>query len=128
MARGWTWIDDETERTDEDGDRLTPVLDRLAAEWSHLHDTEERRGFERMARFEDGDYGPDYDTQEEADQAEFEQREREQLRAARHDAEVQVIESALARHGARMMRAYEHWNEDERYMQHMESDRFGDSC
>ncbi len=124
MGRGWTWIDEDNEDNyAEEGTDRTPILDDLARQWSNLHDTEERRGFDRQARFEDGDYGPDYDTPEEAAQAEFEQRQRETLRAARHDAEVRVIEEALARLGARMMRPYEHWNEDEAYMAYAERDR-----
>lgn len=34
---------------------------------------------------------------------------------------MEVIEELLARLGARMMRPYEHWNEDERYMEYMEN-------
>lgn len=34
---------------------------------------------------------------------------------------MEVIEDLLAQLGARMMRPYEHWNEDERYMEYMEN-------
>jgi hypothetical protein len=34
---------------------------------------------------------------------------------------MEVIEELLADLGARMMRPYEHWNEDERYMEYMEN-------
>lgn len=37
-------------------------------------------------------------------------------------------QTMLHEQGARMMRPYEHWNEDERYMQYMECDRFGEGC
>lgn len=41
---------------------------------------------------------------------------------AAYDAEIEVIETMLHNLGARMMRPYEHWNEDERYMEYMERD------
>ena len=44
------------------------------------------------------------------------QRKRSELRGLR----LEVIEVQLAHFGARMMRPYEHWNEDEQYMAHME--------
>lgn len=69
MARGWIFINDNTERSEEEIDRIAPLLNDLAAQWSQLHDTAERQ----------------------------------------HAAQVEVIE-------------------DERYMQCMECDRFGESC
>ena len=44
MARNWTWIDEDLERSDEEIDRVTPLLDQLARQWSQLHDAEEQRG------------------------------------------------------------------------------------
>ena len=38
---------------------------------------------------------------------------------------MELIESELEHLGVRKMRPYEHWNEDERYMQYMEEGRFG---
>jgi hypothetical protein len=52
----------------------------------------------------------------------------ERIRQEQREAQRGVIERHLHELGARMMRPYEHWNEDERYMQYMECDRFGDSC
>lgn len=37
-----------------------------------------------------------------------------------HDR-LEVIEELLGKLGARMMRPYEHWNEDEKYMEYMEN-------
>lgn len=34
---------------------------------------------------------------------------------------MEVIEELLSQLGARMMRPYEHWNEDEKYMEYMEN-------
>lgn len=35
--------------------------------------------------------------------------------------ELEAVEDILGELGARMMRPYEHWNEDERYMEYMET-------
>ena len=56
-------------------------------------------------------------------------REYEQQRTANraeHDLDLELIEDKLQRLGARMMRPYEHWNEDESYVEYMECGRFGD--
>jgi hypothetical protein len=124
MSRAWTWIDEDLERTDEAIDRITPLLDQLAYQWSNLHDAEEQRGFARQADYEDG--RDDSDFEDEAE--EFAARQMAQLRYQQHEAQLSAIEEMMAAHGARMMRPYEHWNEDERYMQYMECDRYGDSC
>ena len=124
MARNWTWIDEDLERSDEEIDRVTPLLDQLARQWSQLHDAEEQRGFARQADYEDGINDRDFEDEGE----EFAAREMDRLRVAQHETQLSAIEEMMATHGARIMRAYEHWNEDERYMQYMECDRFGDSC
>ena len=47
-------------------------------------------------------------------------------RAAAREIELDWLHEQLTRLGARIMRPYEHWNEEERYMQYMESDRWGE--
>lgn len=47
----------------------------------------------------------------------------EQERVAYRQMELEVVEEMLERYGARMMRPYEHWNEDEQYMEWMERER-----
>ena len=42
-------------------------------------------------------------------------------RACLNHERMVVIEELLSELGARMMRPYEHWNEDERYMEYMET-------
>jgi hypothetical protein len=117
--RNWTWIDDDAERTEEEIEKVTPLLDALAAQWSQLHDAEEQRGFRRQAAIEDGD---DWDVPEPEDEADaYRMEQLDRLRGRQHAAQIDAIEEALAEHGARIMRPYEHWNEDERYMQYMES-------
>jgi hypothetical protein len=123
MARGWTWINEDS-ISEEDMEKRTPLLDDLARQWSALHDAEELQRFARQADMEDG-YN-DYEYEDDAD--EFRCQQLEQLRDRQHAAQVEVIQTAMEELGARMMRPYEHWNEDERYMQYMECDRFGDSC
>lgn len=124
MSRGWTWINDnDPALTEEEIDRRTPICDELARQWSALHDQEEQQ---RFAREWDADEGREYEPEDEEDAQRYEAAE--EIKRRRHDAEVDAIETMLAENGARMMRPYEHWNEDERYMQYMECDRFGDSC
>ena len=124
MSRGWTWIDD-TERTDEEYERTSLICDELAQEWSALHDEIEHEGFRRQAMYEDGDDPADhFETEEELKAWERQDSARREVKRVRLD----VLEGMLEKYGARMMRPYEHWNEDERYMQYMECDRFGDSC
>ena len=53
----------------------------------------------------------------------YERQQREQQ--AEHDLEVELVEDKLEQLGARMMRPYEHWNEDESYVEYMECGRFG---
>jgi hypothetical protein len=60
-----------------------------------------------------------YDMQ---DIREYETRQRNAQ--AERDLEIELIEDKLSAIGARMMRPYEHWNEDESYMQYMEEGRF----
>ena len=113
--RDWTWNNPDAV-TDEQIEKLTPLLDDLARQWSILTDTEERQRFDRMARREDGE---DYEFDNEGERYAHEQRQR--LAERRHAAQLAAIEQMLEEHGARMMRPYEHWNEDEQYMQWMES-------
>lgn len=124
-SRGWTWIDSELEKiTEEKMTRREPVLNSLAQQWSQLHNEDEQRAWRRQA-IRDGEYDA-YEPEDEADAYRVQQLDR--LRQEQHDAQMVTIENQLAALGARMMRPYEHWNEDERYMQYMECDRFGESC
>lgn len=118
MGRSWTWIEDSQEKTEEEMEEIEPLLNDLAAQWSTLHDANEQRGFRRQAAME----GEDYDEPEPEDEADaYRMQQLDALRQRQHAAQVEAIEDALFAHGARMMRPYEHWNEDERYMQYMES-------
>ena len=48
-----------------------------------------------------------------------------EIRLESERLQIESVEAALLHHGARMMRPYEHWNEDEAYMQYQEEGRFG---
>ena len=128
MGRGWTWLDNAEELSEEEMEKRTPLLDSLAQQWSSLRDGEEQKRFARQADIEDGWNDRDYDDDERGEAEQYRDQQLTVLRNSQHDAQVQAIEDKLAEHGARMMRPYEHWNEDERYMQYQECDRFGDSC
>ncbi len=128
MARGYAWLSDEVEHSDQDCARA----ETLAKRWSQLHDAEEQRRFRRTSDYEDGgDYGPEPceecercvagdDGQCEQIKA-WEQHALEQQ--AERDLEIELVEDKLQMLGARMMRPYEHWNEDERYMEYAERER-----
>lgn len=125
--RGFTWDDDSAEHSEYDYARAKA----LAKRWSELHHQEEQRGFRRMADYEDG--GRDLDVCEDCaaclagDYCQCERvleiAKREREKQADRDLEIELVEDKLAQIGARMMRPYEHWNEDERYMEYMERDR-----
>jgi hypothetical protein len=153
ISRSYAWLDENIDHSDEDHARATA----LAAKWSHLQTVEEDRSFRRMADIESGyDYDPYEDcecdwclkanhrcngdvTEDGAceycdiktDLTECESRAKDRrakaVAAAERDLEIELVEDKLTAMGARMMRPYEHWHEDERYMQYMESDRFAEA-
>jgi hypothetical protein len=102
------------------GEENHAVCDLLASKWSVLHNAAEQRGFNRQAAIEDGDvFEMDWETEEEMRAFKARERLEDELEAA----QLAFIEDKLASVGARMMRPYEHWNEDEAYMQYQERDR-----
>src|ERR1044071_8530821 len=108
ISRSYRWIDEDTEHTDADCARAAA----LARKWSELMTAEENRSFARQSDIEEGRYDyPEFDTDEE----EQEWLQSERTRQAERDLEIELIEDKLAAIGARIMRPYEHWNEDERY-------------
>ena len=122
MSRGWTWISEDS----TEAEHLTPTLNALAAEWSAITDEIEQESFRRQAAREDGyDDGPDCDNEDCTRRHPCEEcaaiyasiRER----SAAKQVKLEIIEAMLEKYGARIMRPYEHWNEDERYMEYQES-------
>jgi hypothetical protein len=67
--------------------------------------------------FENGEGDePDFETDEEMKGHELRQRISRQL----EQSAVETLETQLHKLGARIMRPYEHWNEDESLMAHLE--------
>ena len=101
--RGWTWIGGDSRFSPEVEEQMSKVLEALAARWSRLERSIERRSF-----VEDGQVDEEMmEALEEADE--------------RDSKEQGAIEATMLELGARMMRPYEHWNEDERYMEWAEN-------
>jgi len=126
ISRDFTWIDETVEHDDHDYARAKA----LAARWSQLQTEEEERRWRRQADRENGwDYEPQICEDCEACRAEdygqcvsvLAAIRRVNERQAERDLEIELVEDKLAAIGARMMRPYEHWHEDERLMEYMES-------
>jgi hypothetical protein len=102
-------------------DELQAECDELARRWSALSTEIENEGFDRQAREEDGyDCGPDDDDEPGlAARIDAGRKVRDELRRK----ELESIEEMLSDRGARMARPYEHWNEEERFMEYSERER-----
>lgn len=111
--RSWTWLDETDEKTQEANEAL---VKELTQRWNNLNNELESRLFVKQARYEEG-YDDFYDEEDPA--AETRMRARDRADLLMRDA----LEQQLHDLGARMMRPYEHWNEDERLMEYMERDR-----
>lgn len=116
IERGWTEIEEDPRWEDEEYyERTKPILDLLAKEWSIIYYSEEQKRF-AMDPYQE--YGYDWEPEE----YEYWQ-EQKRIENAGVVACMEYIENRLKELGARMMRPYEHWNEDEAYMAYMERDR-----
>ena len=133
----FAWLDESIEHSDYDTTRATAIAHKI----TQMQDAEERRMFRYQS---DAESGYDYDPYEDCD-CEFcvsqnslcehpttltecssraEDARNVALAQAEQDLEIELLMDQLQLLGARMMRPYEHWNEDEQYMQYMESDRY----
>jgi regulator of protease activity HflC (stomatin/prohibitin superfamily) len=112
VSRSWTWVEYPEE---EISDALVSHLDRIAAKWSRIMSKAEYRHFTR-----DHDAEADYYAEMSEEEYEEAQRRRKKMEEE-EELELEALEAELARHGARMMRPYEHWNEEEKYMEYMET-------
>jgi len=142
---GFAWINEAIEHSDDDLARASALASKITA----LRSADEQRMFRRISDEEEGrfydpgedcecnhclranhkcdDDGPDGSCEICAivdpgfceTRRDFERREA--LATAERDLEIELCEEKLARIGARMMRPYEHWNEDERLMEYMET-------
>ena len=127
----FAWLDDSIEHSDSDSARATAIAKKITC----LLNEAEQRSFRAMA---DSESGYDYDPYEDCEcpaclaanesgcpdcEARLEDARQLDVVQAERDLDLEMLEDKLQAVGARMMRAYEHWNEDERYMQYMESER-----
>ena len=124
VNRDYTWINEDIEHSE--GDCVRAAV--LAKKWSQLESEEESRRFRRMS--DDENYGL-YPCEEceaclvgDEGQCEYilNARRLELEKQAERELEIELVEDKLDKLVARMMRPYEHWNEDERYMEYMERD------
>ncbi len=140
-------MDGEYDETGEETLKSTirrEMVSKLASEWNEYHQKIEQKSWvSDDERHDEADYLAEQ-AQDLAYDAECEAEEKnpnitkEELSAIRQKAiddfyeevnkkaridhdRIEVIEELLSDLGTRMMRPYEHWNEDERYMEYMET-------
>ena len=152
--RGWTWIEEDGEN-----EGILPAVEILVKAWNDQNGTIESMWFRNRRRDEDDGYADMLAEQaaedafkilraNEDDPDEWVEKNRPEwlrmvddahdrlIREERQKGEGELlklssIEAALGRLGVRMMRPYEHWNEDERFMEYSESrydDDYGYDC
>lgn len=118
------------------------MVEKLAAEWNQIHERMERRSFRCRDDYdEEEEYHSEmaeekayeaYDAAIEAGKTEEEaQQEKDKaseayyasvrLKESEDSLKLSVTEELLGELGARMMRPYEHWNEEEKLMEYLET-------
>lgn len=129
---GWTWKDN-LDIDEDEMDRREPAIKVIAERIHVIQQNREQSRFLQMAEDEEGrdprwEYYQqvldDAENDEEAAKVELEKYDTRQaaLREV-ENIELRALEEQLGKLGARMMRPYEHWNEDERLMEYLERDR-----
>jgi hypothetical protein len=142
--RGWTWIEEDGEN-----EGILPAVEILVKAWNDQNNHVESLWFRNRRRDEDDGYADMLSEQaaedafkiiraNEDDPDEWVEKNRSEwlkmvdeahdrlILAERQKGEAEVlklssIEAALSRLGVRMMRPYEHWNEDEKWMEYSEN-------
>jgi Leu/Phe-tRNA-protein transferase len=112
--RGWTLLDDCKVIDAATEARIKVVVQEI----NRIELAREQERFLREGEFYAED---DHDFEDEAELAAY--KEAQRMRAQRAEAELNALYRRLEELGGRMMRPYEHWNEDEAYMAYMERDR-----
>lgn len=121
----WTWKDDafkglEDEAMEAEMELREPSVTMVANELAALQQQREERGWERQRRDEEGcNDEPEFET--EAEEKAHQLRTETMVKLER--AKELALYEQLDQLGARMMRPYEHWNEDEKLMEYLERDR-----
>ena len=126
---GWTWLEGDAFNLafkgvkhlelEDEMELREPRVESIATRISEMLKAREEARFDEDARRDGGFESDDYDDEESRADADL----RRAVHQAKEDAELRVLRTALNALGARMTRAYEHWNEDERLMEYMERDR-----
>jgi len=133
---GWTWLDgvfkDFDQDTDEDfiameKDKREKLIAPIVARINVMQKEQDNENLMHGMRYGYPDdqecYEPEYDSEEEAELARIMNKSRDDAKQAAFDAEMNSLLDSLNELGARMMRPYEHWNEDEKLMEYLERDR-----
>ena len=111
--RSWTWIDEDM---DDDTYPVAvahePEIEALMERWNDLQAEMEDEHFACLRRYDDGD---EYVPEDEDEQRAIDARRRVHDDLQRE--QIAYLERWLADLGARPMRPYEHWNEDEARVQ-----------
>jgi len=101
-------------RSDEDRDAEADMLSEVAQDRAYEEASRQVEGFDEMSKRDQ-----DRAMQPFVDAFFKEQKEKDSVDAER----LSVIQEMLGELGARMMRPYEHWNEEEQYREYAERDR-----
>lgn len=120
--RGWTW--EESDEGSSHDEALVPLIEQLVHQWNLMYNREEQDRFTKQRMYECGaeEQEPDFDTAEE--QAAYEAAQAAMMK--RNNMRWELIELQLHHMGVRMMRPYEHHNEEERLIEWLERDREGE--
>lgn len=110
--RNWTWIDDNID--EEDIEIRTPIIDSIVYKINYIEREREQRQFSRQARLEN-----DYDI--DLDEIEY-NRLNQQVHFDLEESQLEALHNALYKLGAKIMRPYEHWGEEETYREYMDRD------
>lgn len=146
--RGYVMMDDRDDSCDDEKDPFQierekirdEIIQKLVSEWNQINNQIERRSWrdrdermdvedfhaERISELRADAYASKIDVskeeaklaQQEAEDAYNQARELEERKPY---LRMEVIEQLLGDCGARIARPYEHWNEDEKYMEYMEN-------
>ena len=113
-SRGFRWLDESVEHDDEEHEQATLLM----AEWSSLrNEAEEEQRMRQNILEEACDPGEIL--------AEFDRRRRSRI--THRELKLEIVEKMLEKVGARPMRPYEHWNEQEREVEYLEN-RYDQGC
>lgn len=148
--RGYVMMDDNDDSCDDEKDIFQierekireELIQKLVSEWNQINNQIERRSWrDRDERMDAEDFHAERIIELRADayaeaiehgaskeEAQLAQQKAEDDYNQARDLEerkpylrMEVIEQLLADMGARMARPYEHWNEEEKYMEYMEN-------